>query len=185
LSTRFQFRRHFLLAFFVRKCFAQLFSDYSLALYFFGETILAQKLLVKCWWNWLQSGNMPKISVKWRRQSQQVSFYRPLFQKARPFHPTKINVCTVKHVYNDHPCGPKIVAVADSWSLFRGHFNNTILNWDFKMVVVVNRWSLFRGGHYSEGVVNSGLTVFENFSNLIFKDLLADINRSKSKFLWF
>jgi hypothetical protein len=28
--------------------FAQLFSNYSLALYFFGARILAQKLLVKC-----------------------------------------------------------------------------------------------------------------------------------------
>jgi len=41
-------------AFFVQKCFAQLFSSYSLALYFFGKRKSAKKLLIKCWWNWLQ-----------------------------------------------------------------------------------------------------------------------------------
>jgi hypothetical protein len=34
---------------------AQLFSNYSLALYFFGVNNLDQKVLVKCWWNWLNS----------------------------------------------------------------------------------------------------------------------------------
>ena len=29
---------------------------------------------------------------------------------------------TVKPVYNDHPWDPKIVAVVDRWSLFRGSF---------------------------------------------------------------
>ncbi len=33
----------------------------------------------------------------------------------------KININTVKPVYNDHPRDPKIVAVVDRWSLFRGH----------------------------------------------------------------
>ncbi len=40
--------------YFVQKCFAQIFSYYSLALIFFGKIILAQRLLVRCWWNWLQ-----------------------------------------------------------------------------------------------------------------------------------
>ncbi len=39
---------------FVQKCFAQLLSNYSLALWLFGARISMQKLLVKCWWNWLQ-----------------------------------------------------------------------------------------------------------------------------------
>jgi hypothetical protein len=30
--------------------------------------------------------------------------------------------CTVKLVYNDHPRDPKLVAVVDRWSLFRGSF---------------------------------------------------------------
>jgi len=52
--------QHFTRNFFVRKCFAQLISYYSLALWPFVKRISAQKLLVKCWWNWLKSG--------WRRQ---------------------------------------------------------------------------------------------------------------------
>jgi len=38
--------------FFIQKCLAQLYSSYSLALKFFR--ISTQKLLVKCWWNWLK-----------------------------------------------------------------------------------------------------------------------------------
>ena len=53
---------------------------------------------------------------------------------------------TVKLVYNDHPRDPKIVAVVDRWSLFRGHLCNKSSEWDLKMVVVVDRWSLFGGG---------------------------------------
>jgi len=49
------FHQHFRSAFFVQKYFAQLFSNYSLALYYFGKRILAQKLLEKCWWNRLQN----------------------------------------------------------------------------------------------------------------------------------
>ena len=41
-------------AFLVQKYFAQLFSTYSLALKFFAKRIAAQKLLVKCCWNWLK-----------------------------------------------------------------------------------------------------------------------------------
>jgi hypothetical protein len=43
-----QFHHHFTLAFFIQKCFAQLFSSYSLALNFFCKRMLAQKLHVKC-----------------------------------------------------------------------------------------------------------------------------------------
>jgi len=52
---RCQFHLHFTCAFFVQKCFAQLFSTYILALKFSGKRISAQKLVVKCWWNWLQA----------------------------------------------------------------------------------------------------------------------------------
>ncbi len=66
---------------FVQKCFAQLFSNYSLALWLFGQRISAQKLLVKCWWNWLlvkwlalaRKRNSPTIQRNWIcpiRQSQ-------------------------------------------------------------------------------------------------------------------
>jgi len=48
-----KFLQHFTRNFFTWKCFSKLFFSYSLALQFFGAKILAQKLLVKCWWNWL------------------------------------------------------------------------------------------------------------------------------------
>jgi len=54
VTTRFQFHQHFTRGFLVQKCFSQLFSSYSLTLCLFGKRILAKKLLVKCWWNWLQ-----------------------------------------------------------------------------------------------------------------------------------
>jgi hypothetical protein len=60
----------------------------------------------------------------------------------------------VKRVYNDHPRDPKIVVVADRWSLFRGHLCNKSSIRDHKMVVVTE------GGRYSEVVVRLGLTVF-------------------------
>jgi len=37
--------------FFVWKCFAHLFYSYILALKFFCAKVLAQMMLVKCWWN--------------------------------------------------------------------------------------------------------------------------------------
>jgi len=54
VQTRSKFYQHFTSAFFTRKCFAQLFSNYSLALWLFGKRISVKKLLVTCWWNWLQ-----------------------------------------------------------------------------------------------------------------------------------
>jgi len=41
-------------AFFVWKCFVQLFSNYSLALNFCGKRISEKKLFIRCWWNWLR-----------------------------------------------------------------------------------------------------------------------------------
>jgi len=44
---------------------------------------------------------------------------------------------------NDHPRDPKIVAVVDRWSLFRGHLCYKMSNWNLNKVAVVDRWSLF------------------------------------------
>ena len=62
-------------------------------------------------------------------------------------------VTTVKPVCNDHPLYPKIVAVVDKLSLFRGHLCYKCSQWNTKW------WSLLAGGRYSEEVVSSGLTV--------------------------
>ncbi len=43
---RCQLHQYFTCIFFIQKCFAQLFSTYSLALWLFGKRILAQKLLI-------------------------------------------------------------------------------------------------------------------------------------------
>ncbi len=61
---------------------------------------------------------------------------------------------TVKPLYNDHPWDPKIVAVVEKWSFFKGHLRNKSYNLDLKIVVVVDRWS------HVNVVVSSGLTVF-------------------------
>ena len=50
--TRCQFHQRSTSSFFVQKSFEQLFCTYILGLYFFGTRKLAQKLLVKCWWNY-------------------------------------------------------------------------------------------------------------------------------------
>jgi hypothetical protein len=55
-------------------------------------------------------------------------------------------------VWNDHPWGPKIVAIVDMWLLFRDHL---ALNTKIRMVVVK------KGGRYSYVVVNSVLTVLQ------------------------
>ncbi len=54
LTTGVKFINFFTQAFFVQKSLAQLFSNYSLALYFFAKRILVQMLPIKSWWNWLQ-----------------------------------------------------------------------------------------------------------------------------------
>jgi len=68
-STRCRFHQHFRRNFFVQKCFVQLFSSYSLALWFFVKRLSSEKLLVKCWWtpNWLQIGEVPSGAVQDRR----------------------------------------------------------------------------------------------------------------------
>ncbi len=49
-----QFHQYFMSSFFKQKFFVQLLYAYNLRSYFFGKRILAQKLLIKCWWNWHQ-----------------------------------------------------------------------------------------------------------------------------------
>ncbi len=58
---------------------------------------------------------------------------------------------TVKLEYNDHPRGPKILAVVDRWLLFKGDLCNKSLKWDLKTVgvssgltVLDERWLVFR-----------------------------------------
>ncbi len=54
MATRCQFHQHFTHDIFVQKCFCS-FSLVKVWLFnFFGAIILAKKLLVKCWWHWLQ-----------------------------------------------------------------------------------------------------------------------------------
>jgi hypothetical protein len=48
------------------------------------------------------------------------------------------------------------LVVVDRWSLFRGRFSTIIVGRDLG-------WSLLTGGRYSEVVVNTGLTLLENF----------------------
>ena len=50
---------------------------------------------------------------------------------------------TVESVFYDHPWYPNIVAIVDSWSLFRGHLCYKSSKWDLRMGVVIGRWSLF------------------------------------------
>jgi len=55
LSLVCQFHQHFMTSFFVQKCFAQLFSSWLCH-------FLAQKMLEKCWWNWLQASSIIYIT---------------------------------------------------------------------------------------------------------------------------
>jgi hypothetical protein len=66
----------------------------------------------------------------------------PNFETVNSF----FTVSTVTPVYNNHPWDPKIVAVVDRWSLFRGILYYTNFNWAFKIVAFDGRWPLFRGG---------------------------------------
>ena len=50
-----QFRQHFTCSFFVQKCFKSISVLSSWVCIYFGERKLAQKLVVKCCWNWLKS----------------------------------------------------------------------------------------------------------------------------------
>ena len=73
--SRCQFHQHFMRSFFVQKSFEQLFCTYGLGLYFFGERKLAQKLLVKCWWNWPKDTTLPLIFQNMKVQSE-LSLFR-------------------------------------------------------------------------------------------------------------
>jgi len=54
IATRVQLHQQFMSSFFKRKCFFCRFSLITVWLwYYLCEGILEQKLLVKCWWNWL------------------------------------------------------------------------------------------------------------------------------------
>ncbi len=50
----YQFHQHFTSTFLVQKYLEQIFFTFCFCLHFFGKIILAQKLLIKCWWNWHQ-----------------------------------------------------------------------------------------------------------------------------------
>ena len=54
---------------------------------------------------------------------------------------------TVKHVYNNHPWGPKIVVVVYRWSYLRGH------------IIKVSNGTLNYGSYCQVVVVSSGLKV--------------------------
>jgi hypothetical protein len=45
---------------------------------------------------------------------------------------------TAKPVFIEQPLDPKIVAVVDRWSLFRGHLGNESSKWEHKIVVVID-----------------------------------------------
>jgi hypothetical protein len=52
------FHQYFMSSFFIPKFFAHLLCAYNLGLLFFGKRILAQKLLIKCWWKLTPCGSM-------------------------------------------------------------------------------------------------------------------------------
>ncbi len=53
-----------LTAFSYKSFFVQLLCAYNLGLYFFGERILAQKLLIKCWRNWHQGSVASSLRIQ-------------------------------------------------------------------------------------------------------------------------
>ncbi len=79
----------------------------------------------------------------------------------------RLNLYTVKPVYNAHPWDPKILAVVDRWPLFRGFSIKIAIVFDLAglRLAVVGMWPLFRGGRYSEVAVNTGLTVISYYLN--------------------
>ncbi len=49
----------------------------------------------------------------------------PHFVESKPYKQTMTTISyTVKPVYNDHPWDPKIVAVVDTWLLFRDYLSS-------------------------------------------------------------
>jgi len=62
-----QFHQHFTCTFFIRKCFAQLFSSYVLALakgFRQNKHFRTKNLSVKCWWNWPQTEHQSWLFFK-------------------------------------------------------------------------------------------------------------------------
>jgi len=56
IPFRCHFHQNFMSSFFIQKCLAQFISNYILAFLISCHKNIVQKLLVKCWWNWLQVG---------------------------------------------------------------------------------------------------------------------------------
>jgi hypothetical protein len=104
------------------------------------------------------------------------------------------NVCTsvlsfmkfydaIKIVYNDHNCDPKIVAVVDRWSMFRGHLFIKVQNGTQN----VGHY-MYTGSSYSELAVCSGLTIYVyNIPKIIFSIFCLSGfigNETDQKFSW-
>ncbi len=88
------------------------------------------------------------------------------------------NVSTVKPVYNDHTRDPKIVAIVDRWSLFRGHFVTKYQIGTYKLL------PLLTGGRYLEVVVNSGLTVLQIVANSLKVNYVVYLSFGLYDILW-
>ena len=96
---------------------------------FIGLALALTKLFLEFWeskWMLNKSENMfnnleiPQNSYNLLRKTRYGKSYPIKWSKNLPI---KLkNDCTVKPVYNDHRWDPKLVAVVDRWSLFRGNF---------------------------------------------------------------
>ena len=73
LPTWNQFHQHFTTSFSARKSFEQLFSTHNFGLYFLGKRKFANKLLVKCWWNWLLESMHVEEKVKYITSMRHLS----------------------------------------------------------------------------------------------------------------
>jgi len=58
-----QFHQHFTTSFFMQKYFSKLFSTYSFVFVICVERIIAQKLILKCWWNLLKEWR--ELFISW------------------------------------------------------------------------------------------------------------------------
>ena len=87
----------------------------------------------------------------------EISQYSWLFSLSRK------KCSTVKPAYNDHTWEPKLVAVVDRWSLFRGHLRNINKNKTPKcwLVVANQRWSSTQVWLYLK-ILNENLLCFES-----------------------
>jgi len=69
---------------FSKKMFSKLFTSYSLALWFVAERISAQKVLIKCCWNWLQNDPFSGDNVIVIQSNQTVEQIRPTIEQIIP-----------------------------------------------------------------------------------------------------